>query len=186
MLKACIALSTVLLSTNPQIAAAQQKPPASAGKSCEAFVKEFYGWYLPIAQAEIERHVDPLDLAVKANPPVLSRELIHGLEAVRAEETKTGDAGLDFDPVLNSQDPGDPGDPPYLIRDARVEGDICRADVYYQSRNGKSERIVVPELRTEHDHWIFTNFRYPNSSYPESGNLVSLIKNYLRLSTKAQ
>ena len=162
--------------------AAQQRPPDSSGRTCETFVKEFYAWYLPIAQAEMKSRVDPLNLAQKARPAILSRELIQGLEAVDAEARKAQDPGLDFDPVLNSQDPGGPGDPPYQVRDVKVNGSTCKADVYYQARDGKTEKIVIPELRSGNGRWIFTNFHYPNTQFPESADLISMIKSYLKMS----
>jgi len=177
------AVSILLFATSSP---AQTKVPDSTGKTCEQFLKDFYAWYLPIAQAEIERHVQPLDLTVRANPAVLSREIISGIEAVDAEAKKSGDAGLDFDPVLNSQDPGGPGDPPYIVRDVKVEGKICRADVYYQSTDGKTEKIVIPELQAQNNRWIFTNFHYPNFPKDPNSNLVTIIKNYLRDSKMPQ
>ena len=171
------AAAILLLATSSP---AQTKAPDSNGKTCETFLKDFYAWYLPIAQAEIERHVEPLDLTMKANPPVLSRELASGLEAVDAEVKKTGDAGLDFDPILNSQDPGGPGGPPYIVRDVKVEGKTCRANVYYQSIKGQTEKIVIPELEARNNRWIFTNFHYPNFPRDPNSNLLTIIKNYLK------
>jgi hypothetical protein len=159
---------------------AQEKPPQSTGKTCETFLKEFYGWYLTKSRTTPPHGVWPLEITLKSNPPILSAGLTRGINAVDAEANKSQDAGLDFDPVLNTQDSGGPADPPYLIRDVKVNAGVCRADVYYQSTDGKTEKIVVPELHAQNDRWIFTNFHYPNFPSDPNSNLVSIIKNYLK------
>lgn len=105
-------IALIFLST--PITIAQQKPPDSAGKTCEVFVKEFYAWYLNADRTATPHGVRPFELTLKASPPLLSKELLSGLNAVVAEAKRTQDAGLDVDPVLNTQDSGGPGDPPYL------------------------------------------------------------------------
>lgn len=103
-------LAFIFLTTH--LAAAQQNPPDSTGKTCEAFAKEFYTWYLSAARAGVPHGVWPPELTLKAKPPVLSEELVRGINDVEAEAKRTQDAGLDFDPVLNSQDSGGPGNLP--------------------------------------------------------------------------
>lgn len=146
-------------------------------------MKEFYAWYLKTDRAVVPPHgVWAYELTMKANPPLLSKELLSGLTAVDAEAAKAQDAGLDFEPILNTQDGGDPGDPPYLVRDVKVEGSVCRADVYSQY-GGKIEKIVIPELRAENGRWVFTNFRYPNFPSDRNSNLVTMIGSYLKMSS---
>jgi len=170
----------VLVSTSSGLVFAQQQPPDSVGKTCEAFVKDFYDWYLRTDRAVVPPHgVWPYEIIMKAKPPLLSSELLSGLRAVDAEAHKNQDPGLDFEPILNTQDAGDPGDPPYFVRDVKQEGNKCRANVYSQY-NGKTEKIVIPELRADNGRWIFTNFRYPNDPYPQTNDLVSQIKTYLK------
>jgi hypothetical protein len=41
------------------------------------------------------------------------------------------------------------------------------SDVSRQRPDGKGERII-PELNFEHGRWIFVNFHYPDSPYPQS------------------
>ena len=176
----CLSL-IVLISTSTSVVFAQQQPPDSTGKTCEAFVKDFYGWYLRTDRAAYPHGVWPYDLTMRAKPRLLSSELLSGLRAVDAQAHKNQDPGLDFEPILNTQDAGDPGDPPYVVRDVKVEGKVCRADVYSQW-NGKVEKIVIPELRAENGRWVFTNFQYPNDPYPQTNNLVSQIKTYLKTS----
>lgn len=171
----------ILLIVTAPLAFAQQQPPQSAGKTCEAFVKEFYAWYLNADRTAGPHGVWPYELTLKANPPLLSKELIYGLNAVDAEAAKAQDPGLDFEPILNTQDGGGPGDPPYLVRDVKVTEGVCRADVYSQY-GGKAEKIVIPELRAENGRWIFTNFHYPDDRYPQTNNLINLIKSYLKMS----
>lgn len=182
MAKTIFARCLLILLIAAAPAFAQQKPPDSAGKTCEAFVKEFYSWYLRTDRAVVPPHgVWPYELTMKAKPPALSADLLSGLRAVDAEAQKNQDPGLDFDPVLNTQDCGDPGDPPYLVQNVKVTGSICRADVYNQY-GGKTEKIVIPELRAQNGGWVFTNFRYPNFTSDPNSNLVTMIKSYLKMS----
>jgi hypothetical protein len=149
------------------ICAPDQKSVATKD-SCQSFVQEFYGWYVPKAQ---DVKVDSLDLALKEKRSAFSAKLIKGVEAVEADASRYKEAGPDFDWVLNSQDPGDPGN--YSVSDSKVSGYTCRVDVF-QRPDGKGERIS-PELRFKHGRWFFVNFYYPDSSYPQSENLLSMV-----------
>jgi len=86
---------------------------------------------------------------------------------------------LDFDWILNSQDPVDPNDPGYFASDGTVEGSMCRVHVSRQRPDGKGEKIV-PELKFEDGRWFFVNFHYPDVPYPQSENLLGLIGSYLK------
>ncbi len=154
---------------------AQEKSPQSSKESCRNFVQGFYDWYLPKVRV---LSGDPLQDALKYKHSVFSRELLRGLAETKAREIADKDAGLDFDPILNTQDAGDPGDPPYSVRNVARKGDKYWADVYLSDK--KTEKPwVVAELMVDHGHWVFTNFHYPDSPYPQSENLLSLIRNYL-------
>ena len=144
-------------------------------QSCVAFVREFYAWYVPKARAE---NLDSMDAALKERRNAFSERLLKGLQDVDADAKRNQEAGLDFDWILNSQDPGDAGDPGYLVGNGRLNGNACRVDVSRQRPDGKGERIV-PELTFERGRWTFVNFHYPGSPYPQSENLLSMIKEYL-------
>jgi len=154
---------------------AQEKKPVPTKESCLAFVQEFYGWYVPKAR---DMNVQSLDLALKQRRSAFSARLIKGVEAVEADARRNQEAGLDFDWILNSQDPGDPGEPGYLVRNSKLNGNVCTVDISRQRPDGKGERIV-PELTFNDGRWLFVNFHYPDSPYPQSENLLSIVKNYL-------
>jgi hypothetical protein len=182
MKKAILVLQSavILLVAISSPVVAQTEPPESSGKTCEIFLKEFYGWYLTNDRSTPPHGAWALEITLKVHPLLLSDELTRGINAVEAEAKKSHDVGLDFDPILNTQDPGDPGDPPYLVRDVNVKAGACRADVYYQSTDGKVEKIVIPELHVQNDRWVFTNFYYPNFPQDPNSNLRSIIENYLK------
>jgi hypothetical protein len=172
-----IALSAVIfVATCCPLLVAQEKKSTPTKESCLNFVQEFYGWYVPKAR---DINVNSLDLALKERRSAFSAELIKGVESVEADARSHQEAGLDFDWVLNSQDPGDAGDPGYVVSNSKLSGYICRVDVLRQRPDGKGESIS-PALKFENGRWRFTNFHYPDSPYPQSENLLSMISGYLR------
>ena len=164
------------------VVSAQEKTAVSTKESCLAFVQEFYGWYVPKAR---DMSVDSLDLALKQRRSAFSTQVIKEVEAVEADARRNKEAGLDFDWILNTQDAGDPGDPGYLVRNSKLNGNVCRVEVYRQLPGGKVEKDVVPELGFEHGRWLFVNFHYPDSRYPQSENLLSMTKVYLDAVSKS-
>jgi hypothetical protein len=162
---------------------AKQNHRQNSEESCQKFVQDFYNWYMSKALKRISS--DPLGLALKYKRAAFSPELVRGLEAVRAEQKSDKDVGLGFDPILNSQDPGDPGDSYVAGRVAR------RDDTYTVELHGvfsrlkmQREPLVLAELKIENGKWVFVNFHYPNSTSEQNENLLVLIKNYLALSSK--
>jgi hypothetical protein len=151
---------------------AQGKTSVPTKESCLAFVQEFYGWYVPKAR---DLSVDSLDLALKQRRSAFSVQVIKEVEAVEADARRNREAGLDFDWILNTQDAGDAGDPGYLVRNSKLNGNVCRAEVYRQLPEGKVVKDVVPDLSFEHGRWLFVNFHYPDSRY----NLLNMTKQYL-------
>jgi hypothetical protein len=152
---------------------AQEKRIDPTKESCLAFVQQFYRWYVPKAR---DVNVASLDVALRERRSAFDARLIKGVDDVEADAERNREAGLDFDWILNTQDPGDPGDPDYVIRNSRVTGNVCRVDV---SRSDAKSKKIVPELEFRHGRWVFVNFHYPDSQYPQSENLLSIIKGYL-------
>ncbi len=130
--------------------------------------------------------VDSLDLALKKKRSVFTAKVIKQVEAVEADAIRNKEAGLDFDWILNTQDAGDPGDPGYLVRNSKLNGNVCRVEVDRQLPDGKLQKDVVPELAFEHGRWLFVNFHYPDSPYPHSENLLSMTTMYLGSVGKSQ
>lgn len=174
-------LCAVLLLNCGALVFAQASGPVASPKSCQSFVQEFYDWYLPKARS---LDINSLDLALRQRASVFSARLIDAVKAVEADAARERDAGLDFDWILNTQDPGDPGEPGYVARDATVSAATCRIDVYRQMSPGKVEKEVVPELEFEHGRWRFVNFHYPDSTAAENENLLSLTSAYLKSNSK--
>jgi hypothetical protein len=170
-------VATLLLVTASTLLSAQENKISPTKESCLAFVKEFYDWYVPKAR---DINVHSLELALKDRRSAFSLRLIRGVDAVDSEAIRNKEAGLDFDWILNSQDPGDPGDPGYLVSNSRLAANVCRVDVYRQLSNGKLEKDIIPELNFEHGRWLFVNFHYPDSQFPQSENLLGLIRSYLK------
>lgn len=149
--------------------------------SCLAFVKAFYGWYVPKARAET---LTSEGAALRERPSAFSSQLLNQLSEFEAEHKRNQDAGLDFDWILNSQDPGGPGEPGYEARGANLNGQTCRVNVSRQRPDGKGEKIS-PELKFENGRWLFVNFHYPGALYPQSENLIAMIRSYLKVSREA-
>jgi tetratricopeptide (TPR) repeat protein len=167
-----LSAALAVLSCYSPSSAPGQESSASA-ESCLSFVQDFYGWY---ARNASNTNVDSLDLALKERRSAFSTKLINGVEAVNADARPYKEAGLDFDWILNSQDPGGPGD--YIVSIGRLAGYACRVDVFRQRADGNGEKIS-PELKFENGRWLFVNFHYPDSPYPQSENLLSMIAVYL-------
>ena len=155
---------------------AQEKASVPTKATCLAFVQEFYGWYVPKVRATT---LDSMDAALKGRRTAFSRQLLKGLQDVDDDARRNQEAGLDFDWILNSQDPGDPGDPGYLVRNSSLNANVCRVEVSRQRPDGEAEKIV-PDLEFEDGRWVFTNFHYPDSPYPQSENLLGMISTYLK------
>jgi hypothetical protein len=104
---------------------------------------------------------------------VLSAHLTQLLKKSDAEERRSDDAGIDFDPILNSQDPGDR----YEARRITLRGGRCFAEAYSHYSEARREDFskpdVVAELAPQDRKWQFVNFHYPNAEYPASENMIS-------------
>ncbi|MGH9864892.1 MAG: hypothetical protein ACRD4H_05690 [Candidatus Acidiferrales bacterium] len=149
--------------------AIQAKKPANIKELARDFVQRFYDWYVPRA---LKENAGPSsDLALKYRSYVFSPELFRALKK-DSNSSKKADGevvGLDFDPFLNSQDPGDR----YEVGKVTHEGDSYRVEVYGVWSGKKSETPdVVPDLVLKNGRWLFINFYYPNLQR----DLVSILK----------
>jgi hypothetical protein len=146
-------------------------------------VQDFYDWY--ISKAVEKATTDPVGLALNYKRDSFRAELAQGLKEVRSKEKTDKDGGLDFDPILNSQDPGDPGDS-YVAGNVVRKGDTYTVELHGVFARLKSQEkpMVLAELKLENGKWMFINFHYPNSTSEQNENLLTLIKNYLASSSK--
>jgi|SRR5579863_5118178 len=150
-------------------------------ESCQRFTQAFYNWYVAkVFQSFHDKNADPLleGLDYKGHP--FSRGLVQGIRKVRAEEVKSHGAILDFDPILNSQDPAEH----YLVRNVTEKDGRYLAEIYGVWHTPPSDLRkgpqVVAEIIYRQGRWVFVNFHYPGSPFPESENLVSILKSALR------
>jgi len=72
-----------------------------------------------------------------------------------AQSKATEIVGLDFDPILNTQDPS----PKYLVNRVSMRGGHCNPVVVAVSHGVQGED-VMPELIRSNGRWIFVNFHY--------------------------
>lgn len=138
--------------------------------SCRSIVRDFYNWYVPLAQ---KNGGDPASLsAVRQRPDYFSASLLKSLEEDSAAQAKAqGEiVGIDFDPFLNSQDPAEK----YVVGKVVVNSGKCVADIKaVDGRQGMYD--VKSELRQVGSKWQFTEFLYQDRTLSEI--LVALKQN---------
>jgi hypothetical protein len=147
------------------------------GESCRQFVQNFYDWYGANARSNQTAHY-PLNLALKDRAPSFSPDLAREMKGVLDTEARDHQAWLDFDPILNTQDPADR----YAVGEIIHKGTHCLVKIYALPRTGSS-RVpdVIPELVRRKSGWTFVNFHYPDeASDPRNENLAAMLKILLR------
>ncbi len=146
--------------------------PPDKKKTCRRFVQEFYNYYVPLVGGE----GPTAEKAIEEKKSLFGQDLYKKLkEDFDAQAKVTGEiVGLDFDPFLNSQDPA----PRYVVGDVTERAGHFNAAVHSVSSDGKKnpKPDVVPELVQRNNKWIFLNFHYGKSSFPENENLLSVLK----------
>ena len=147
---------------------AQSGSEPSASDSVRKFVQGFYDWYVPLALTSGSGPAWNMALKVKGNcfSPELGRKLREDSDAQAKAEGEI--VGLDFDPFLNSQDPG---------RHYRVDKVVPKGGSYFVEIHrvsaGKSEEKITAtaEVMGKNGQWYFVNFLYPNGP-----NLLGVLK----------
>jgi hypothetical protein len=127
--------------------------------SVRQFVRAFYDWYTPLALADL--HVRTIDSALKARPAAFDTTLARELREDDAAQAKASGelVGLDFDPVLASQDPC----PRYEV--GRVDGAVPPYHVQVTATCDRGAGLVpglVAEVEPRGGGFVFVNFRYPS------------------------
>lgn len=158
-----------------------QTPVRDDRKSCQRFTQAFYNWYVgQVFESFDKRDMDPLLEALDYKGHPFSREIAQGIRKVRAEEETTHEAILDFDPILNTQDPAEH----YVVRKVTAKNGHYWAEIqgiWDAPRTGVGKgHQVVAEIAYSHGRWTFVNFHYPGDPDPRSENLVSMLKFALR------
>ena len=118
-----------------------------------------------------DREVPSWNLALKLKPNAFAAELSRLLRQDSEAQAKvTGEiVGLDFDPLLASQDPSER----FVVQNVTRKAGSYRVEVYGISSGQRRE------VRFNNGHWRFVNFHYDNDGQPD--DLVSLLK---RMSTE--
>lgn len=149
--------------------------------SCQDFVTGFYDWYVPIVLNE--RSTPASTVAVAQKGDAFAPELKSLLEAELKIHAKQKDLieGLDFDPFLYSQDPVSE----YKVGKSVLSGDKCSVEVIGVS-HGKvnTKPNVILDLEFKAGKWFFVNFHYGASLQKKDENLLDLLTNMVRNSSK--
>src|SRR5208337_3607911 len=179
-----------------QAVVAQTKPHFTLSgeeRSCQKFVQEFYDWYvfhMLDDECKKVRQLKEQDFSGSCKGAArfrsisamsLKEVLTPKLKRLQDEEAtiqmKEGDAGLDFDEYLNSQDPS----PKYEVESVQSKGGHCDAVVNGIEEGQKRERLM-PELVKIDGKWVFVNFHYHfdmgEGKPAVDDDLVSMLKRY--------
>jgi hypothetical protein len=160
MLRLCkIMICCLLLLAVSRPLQAQTKGGQDVSGSLRGFVQNFYDWYLPMAMKNTP--VSPWDRALQSKSSIFDPQLAQALREDSAAEAKNakngGDhyVGLDVDPFLCSQDPGDR----YEVGRISQKGETYWVEIYSVWSGKKGEKpAVVAELRQKDGSWLFVNF----------------------------
>ena len=120
-----------------------------------AFVRAFYGWYLPAAGTG-----DGLKRAVTDSAALFAPDLVRALKADGEAQAKNPNevVGLDGDPFLDAQDFCER----YDVGTARRDGNDILVDVYARcSGDTTSAPRIAARVRRSGQGWSFVNFQYP-------------------------
>lgn len=136
-------------------------------QSVRQFVQAFYDWYVPKALGSSPG--PPWRAALQARPGSFSAEIASLLrkEIREQAQTKGEISGLDFDPILSTQDPDDH----YNVGDVVKKGERYWVSIYGGSAARSQPPALVAEVSRANGRWQFANFRYPNGK-----DLVSLLR----------
>jgi hypothetical protein len=126
--------------------------------SAQQFIQTFSNWYVPFAARS---KVLACEAAMNEQPRYFSAALYRALkEATTKQENLDGVQRIGFDPFLNGQDPA----AKYAVGNVRRDGDHYMVDVYGLAESLRdSELALTAPVKARNGHWVFTDFRYPNS-----------------------
>lgn len=159
-----------------------QVAPDSTSAQCRKFVRDFYDWYVPIANSKT--NIAASDIAIREKPKDFAPDLLAALqEDSRAQAENPGMiVGLDFDPFLNSQDPA----AHYFIGRVILRGNTFWVEVFEESHGKKAAKpSVVPELRIDSGRCVFVNFHTSLLPGKEEVDLLSWLRTLRKQREKA-
>ena len=148
-------------------------------KSAAVFVQAFYDWYVPLALASKDGF--SYEIVLKQKPgfftPGLDAALNKDLQA--SEKDPDEIVGLDFDPILASQDPCD----------HYVAGAVVQVGKNYDvsiSCKDEQESYVSAEVTQQGSSWVIINFIYPPHDGLKNDDLLSLLKRLEKARSKSK
>lgn len=159
-----------------------QNGAGGAGEaSCRQFTQAFYNWYVQkVAESDHGVKADPLLEALEYKGHPFASELAGKIRAVTAKQKKLYKVLLDFDPILNTNVPAKQ----YVVRRVTQKNGHYRAEIYALGDAAHPQPYdgpqVIVEMSYSQGRWVFVNFHYPGSPYPESENLLSILNWALR------
>lgn len=150
-----------------------------ASEDPQAFVQRFYDWYAPRAASE-GRHPFGFADAVKLKPSVFDPALARALQEDADAQAKAHDdiVGIDFDPILNSQDP----DAKYRADHAVRTATGYRVNVYPTNpdyvKELKGKPAVTVDLAASGGSWVITDFEYDFGSegHPDHEDVLGILR----------
>src|SRR5579885_1530765 len=156
-------IPALLLIAAPAMAAT---PDADSAKS---FVQAFYDWYVPSALAP--KGGFSYEIVLKQKPDYFTAALSAALKKDLQASEKNPDeiVGLDFDPILASQDPCDH----YVVGAVAQVGKNYDVSVLCK---GEQESYVSAEVMPQGSSWAIINFIYPPHDGLKKDDLLSLLK----------
>jgi len=161
---------------NASIAATPSKPAAPAA-SPQQFVQAFYDWYAFKGKDGPDNKGEEAVLKQKKQllDPTLYKLLVGD---VAASAKSPGEiVGLDFDPFVAANGLFYSK---YQTAAATKSGTSYRIPVYGVENGKRVPKVVVDaEVASQNGHFVFTNFHYGKSEFPENENLISVL-NVLR------
>ena len=163
---------TLLAALSATISFASAANAADDSSECHTFVQKFYDWYVAKARGPIGNS-STLEKVVKLRSEVFSEDLCKQIKIDLAASAKSTDGvvGLDFDPVLNSQEEPEK----YTAGRVQAKGNLFFVDVYSVDGGKKSKELTVkPELSHKDGKWEFVNFHYKFGDKDE--DLLGILK----------
>lgn len=153
----------------PSVQAKETNSPSQPANAGSKFVEQFYSWYAAKPEKTLETALDKKPQAFDPNLMSLLKADIKASSEVPDEIV-----GLDFDPITSTN--AENADK-YVVGKVIPKGKTQWVELYGIYAGKKSAKpVVTPEVEFKDNHWVFVNFHYGKSEFPENENLVSVLK----------
>ncbi|MFD2866459.1 hypothetical protein [Mucilaginibacter antarcticus] len=154
--------------------------PANDKASVKTFVQHFYDWY-NVLQADDDftrkHHLSPFAFAIKERGNYFDKPLRQAISDYFHKPLKSGETGLDFDPIAAAQDTRSG----FQTGNVKQVGNTFRINLHDLPK-GKSEKeilaaetfLVVVAVKVGKD-WKLANFIYPAKGNMSQTDLIKLL-----------